>query len=154
MTPHLPSETAIADWIMTLGVTSLCQWDVLVFLSRHQATLLGAESLARLLGYALEPLVAALDALEALALVERSRVFQGAHLYHCLLPRGTPRGAAFAQLQALASHRTGRIRMVTQLRREDHPLRQTLPVTPQDVHAARRQARDRATRRHPWLTAS
>ena len=81
MTPHLPSETAIADWITTLGVTSLCQWDVLVFLSRHQATLLGAESLARLLGYALEPLVAALDALEALALVERSRVSQGARLY-------------------------------------------------------------------------
>jgi hypothetical protein len=133
---------------------------VLVFLSRHQATLLGTESLARLLGYALEPLVAALDTLEALALVERSRVFQGAHLYHCLLPRGTPRGAAFAQLQALASHRAGRIRMVTQLRRKDHPLGQTLPVAPhtcilapQDVHATRQQARDCTTRRHPWLMA-
>jgi hypothetical protein len=154
MTPHLPSETAIADWITTLGVTSLCQWDVLVFLSRHQATLLGAESLARLLGYALEPLVAALDALEALALVERSRVSQGARLYLCLVPCGAPCDAAFAQLQALASHRAGRIRLVTQLRRGDHPLQQTLPVTPQDVHAARRQARDRATRRLPWLMAS
>lgn len=138
MTPHLSSEAEIADWITTLGVTSLCQWDVLVFLSSHQATLLGVESLARLLGYALEPLVAALDALEALALVERSRVSQGARLYHCRVPLVAPRGAALAQLQALASHRAGRVRVATQLRRGARIPRQTL-------YAARRSL---------WLTAS
>jgi hypothetical protein len=161
MTLHLPSETAIADWITTLGVTSLCQWDVLVFLSRHQATLLGTESLARLLGYALEPLVAALETLEALTLVERSRVSQGARLYHCLLPCGAPRGVAFAQLQALASHRAGRIHMATQLRRKDHPLGQTPPVAPHAriLAAAGRPCGPTAgsrlrDRRHPWLMAS
>jgi hypothetical protein len=138
MTPHLSSEAEIADWITTLGVTSLCQWDVLVFLSSHQATLLGVESLARLLEYALEPLVAALDALEALALVERSRVSQGARLYHCRVPLVAPRGAALAQLQALASHRAGRVRVATQLRRGARIPRQTL-------YAARRSL---------WLTAS
>src|SRR5262245_2673615 len=46
-----PSDPEVAGWLHTLGVASLCQWDVLVFLYRHQTTLLGAADLARLLGY-------------------------------------------------------------------------------------------------------
>ena len=78
MAPHLPPDTAVASWLHTLGLASRCQLDVLLFLSRHQTTLLDAETLARLLGYATEPVLDALDILEALDLVERSRVSQGA----------------------------------------------------------------------------
>jgi hypothetical protein len=110
MTPPRPAVPEITAWLRTLGITSLCQWDVLVFLSRHQTTLLGAAHLARLLGYASDLVVAALDVLEALELVARSRVFQGACLYQCSVPLDSPHGAALAQLQTLATTRAGWVR--------------------------------------------
>jgi len=75
-----PPDPEVAGWLRTLGVASLCQWDVLVFLYRHQTTLLSAADLARLLGYPSDSIVVALDVLEALALVARSRVSQGARM--------------------------------------------------------------------------
>jgi hypothetical protein len=56
-----PSDPEVAGRLHTLGVVSLCQWDVLVFLYRHQSTLLGAADLARLLGYPSDSIVVALD---------------------------------------------------------------------------------------------
>jgi DNA-binding MarR family transcriptional regulator len=119
MEQHPPSDPEVQGWLYTLGVASLCQWHVLLFLCRHQTTLLGAEYLAHLLGYATEAVVAALDALEARGLVERSRVSQGARLYKLLAPLVSPGGEAFAQLQALASDSAGRRRIYTQLRQGD-----------------------------------
>jgi MarR family len=113
-----PSDLEVVGWLHTLGVVSLCQWDVLVFLYRHQSTLLGAADLARLLGYPSDSIVVALDSLEALELVSRSRVSQGARLYQFSIPLGPPRGEAFAWLQALIAHRTGRVRVAQQLRRD------------------------------------
>src|SRR5215471_11737827 len=81
MEQHLPPDAEIAGWLTTLGITTLCQWDVLVFLYRHQSTLLGAADLSRLLGYPSNALVIALDVLESRELVARSRVSQGARLY-------------------------------------------------------------------------
>jgi hypothetical protein len=46
------SDAEIDGWLNTLGIASLCQWDVLVFLYRHQTSLVGADFIARLLGYA------------------------------------------------------------------------------------------------------
>src|SRR4030095_2992630 len=40
-----PPDPEIVGWLTTLGVTSLCQWDILVFFYRHHTTLLGAEAL-------------------------------------------------------------------------------------------------------------
>ena len=75
--PDLQVET----WLKTLGIESLCQWDVLVFLYRHQSSLVSAEDIARFLGYATAEVVAALGSLESAGLVERSRVAQGVLLY-------------------------------------------------------------------------
>jgi MarR family len=111
-----PPDPEVTGWLRTLGVASLCQWDVLVFLYRHQTTLLGAADLARLLGYPSDSIVVALDVLESLALVTRSRVSQGARLYQFSLPLGSPRGVVFAQLQALSAHRAGQVRVAQQLR--------------------------------------
>jgi hypothetical protein len=39
MQPMLPTDAEVESWLQTLGVESLCQWDVLIFLFRHQSTL-------------------------------------------------------------------------------------------------------------------
>ena len=148
MAPQLPPETTVAGWLQTLGVGSRCQWDVLVFFACHQTTLLGAADLARLLGYAPTALVVALDVLETLALVERSRVSQGARLYRCLLPQTAPRRKALAQLLALAAARAGRVHIARQFRPDHTP------------HGGNEQAQhflvdaqERAARRPRWLKA-
>jgi DNA-binding MarR family transcriptional regulator len=159
MTPNPPPDPEVAGWLHTLGITSLCQWDVLVFLSHHQTTLLGAASLARLLGYATEPLVAALDHLEALALVERSRLSQGARFYQCTVLRPAPRRDALAQLLALAGHRTGRGRIAHQLQRDRSPgetlyaAKRFLADAPQRRRVVRRQADARTERSPRWRKA-
>src|SRR5216684_6497833 len=76
-----PPDLEIEGWLKTLGIGSLCQWDVLVFLDRHQPSLVSAEHIARFLGYATAEVVAALDSLESSVLLERSRVSQDVRLY-------------------------------------------------------------------------
>jgi hypothetical protein len=115
---HIP-DTEIEEWLTTLGIGSLCQWDLLVFLYRHQTSLVGADHLARLLGYTTEAVVAAMDDLAALGLVGRSRVSQGARFYQFTVPSDSPRGETFIQLLTLVSQRAGRLRLATQLRRSD-----------------------------------
>ena len=112
---HL-SDADIDGCLHTLGITALCQWDVLMFLYRHQTSLIGADLIARFLGYANGPVVAALDVLEGLGLVVRSRVSLIVRLYQVSVPSGPPRGDAWACLLALAGHRIGRVRLAKHLR--------------------------------------
>ena len=72
-----PPDLLVEGSLETLGIESLCQWDVLVFLNRHQPTLVSAEYIAPLLGDATAEVVAALDSLESSGLVQPSRVSQG-----------------------------------------------------------------------------
>jgi hypothetical protein len=130
-------DTEIGEWLTTLGIASLCQWDLLVFLYRHQMSLVGADHLARLSGYATEAVVAAMDDLVSLGLVGRSRVSQGARFYQFTVPSDSPRGEAFVQLLTLASHRTGRLRLATQLQRGD----QTSSVGPHGMQHDRTETR-------------
>jgi len=154
-----PPDPEVAGWLRTLGVASLCQWDVLVFLYRHQTTLLGAADLARLLGYASDSIVVALDVLESLELVTRSRVSQGARLYQIVLPLGSARGTAFAQLQALAAHRAGRVRVAQQLRRDRthremlQAARRFLAAAQQRLQVIQGQVQQREERRKIWRQA-
>src|SRR5260370_4181747 len=76
--PHFQVE----DWLKTLGIESLCQWDVLVFQYRHQSSLVSAEDIARFLGYATASVVAALDTLESSGFVGRWQVSHGVLLCH------------------------------------------------------------------------
>jgi MarR family len=154
-----PSDPEVVGWLHTLGVASLCQWDVLVFLYRHQTTLLSAADLARLLGYPSDSIIVALDVLEALALVARSRVSQGARLYQFSVPPGSPRGEAFARLQALTDHRPGRIRVAQQLR-PDRTHGETLQAAKrfladaqQRLQVIRQHTQQREERREIWRKA-
>ena len=121
MIPHDDiSDADIDGWLHTLGIASLCQWDVLVFLYRHPTSLVGADVIARLLGYASDLVVAALDVLEFLGLVDTlPGVPDGAHLsvHRADGPSATD---AWARLLALASHRVGRVRLTVRFRGSDH----------------------------------
>ena len=116
MSDEHPSDADIDGWLHTLGITSLCQGDVLIFLYRHQTSLVGADLIARFLGYANGPVGAALDVLEGLGLVTRSRVTLIARLYQLSVPSDPPRGDAWARLLDLASNRAGRVHLSTRLR--------------------------------------
>jgi hypothetical protein len=116
MSDEHPSDADIDGWLHTLSITSLCQWDVLIFLYRHQTSLVGADLIARFLGYANGTVVAALDVLEGLGLVARSRVSLIVRLYQLSVLSDPPRGEAWARLLALASHRGGRLRLSARLR--------------------------------------
>jgi DNA-binding MarR family transcriptional regulator len=153
---HL-SDAEIDSLLKALGITSLCQWDVLVFLYRHQTSLLGANFIAHLLGYASDPVVAALDGLAFLGLVERSRVSQVARLYQFTEPSDPQRRDTLIALLPLANHRIGRVRVAQHLRggdqtaqEEREEARRLLSHGQQSIQASRQGLRE--TRRS--ITAS
>ena len=117
---HEP-DVQVEGWLKTLGIESLCQWDLLVFLDRHPSLLVGAENIPFFLGYALTEAVAALDSLDSLGLVERSRVSQGARLYEVTALADPARRDALKRLMTLADSRTGRLLLARRLRGSDRP---------------------------------
>ena len=112
-------------WLETLDLSLLADWDVLVFLYRHRASLASAEQIARLLGYTGTVVGDALDRLESLGLVQRSRASQGVRLL--FLVSTPPPLDGFQQLMSLAENRNGRLLLAKKLRQR----------------ASRQQARDR-----------
>jgi len=102
-------DLQVEGWLKTLGIESLCQWDVLVFLDRHQSGLVNAEHIASFLGYATAEVGAALDSLESSGLVERSRVSQGVRLYQLTAPAEPTRRDALERLMTLADSHTVRL---------------------------------------------
>jgi DNA-binding transcriptional ArsR family regulator len=116
-----PPDLRVEGWLQTLGIESLCQWDVLVFLFRHQSSLVSAEHIARLLGYATGEVVAALDSLESSGLVERSRVSQGVRLYQATAPADPTRRDALERLMTFADSHTVRLLLARRLRGSDRP---------------------------------
>ena len=104
-----PTDLQVNGWLKTLGIESLCQWDVLVFLYRHQSSLVSAEHIARFLGHATAEVVAALDSLESSALVQPSRVSQGVRLYQLTAPEDPTRSDASERLMTLADSHNVRL---------------------------------------------
>jgi DNA-binding MarR family transcriptional regulator len=113
------ADVQVEGWLKTLGIESLCQWDVLVFQYRHQSSLVSAEHIARLLGYATAEVVAVLDSLESSGLVERSRVSQGVRLYQLTAPADPTRRNALERLMTLAHSHTIRLLLARMLRGSD-----------------------------------
>jgi hypothetical protein len=107
-----PPDLLVEGWLKTLGIESLCQWDVLVFLYRHQSTLVRVEHIARFLGYATA---------EASGLVERSRVSQGVRLYQVTAPADPARRDALERLLTLADRHAVRQLLGRRQRGSDRP---------------------------------
>ena len=114
-------DLQVEDWLKTLAIESLCQWDVLVFLYRHESTLVGAGHIARLMGDATAEVVAALDSLESRGLVQPSRVSQGVRLYQLTTPADPARGDALGRLMTLADGQIVRLLLARRPRGNDRP---------------------------------
>ena len=114
-------DVQVEGWLKTLGIASLCQWDMLVFLDRHPSLLVDTGDIAFFLGYAIAEAVAALDSLESSGLVERSRVSQGVRLYQVTASADPARRDALERLMTLADSRTVRLLLARRLRGSDRP---------------------------------
>jgi DNA-binding MarR family transcriptional regulator len=111
-----PTGLQVEPWLKTLGIDLLTQWDVLVFLFRHPASLVSAEHIARLLGFATAPVVDALAHLESLEFVARSRTHQGVRLYQFTTPAQPSRNDVLERLMPLADNRALRLLLAQKLR--------------------------------------
>src|SRR6266581_1699024 len=114
-------DVQVEGWLKILGIESLCQWDMLVFLDRHPSILVSAEHIARFLGYTTAEVVAALDSLESSGLVERSRVSQGVRMYQLTAPAGPTRRDALERLMTLADSHPVRLLLARRPRGSDRP---------------------------------
>jgi len=114
-----PDLSAVEHWLVTARIASLHHWDMLVFLSRHQTSLLSAEHMARLLGYTTGEVVAALEYLESLGFVERSRASQGVRLYQFTVPPDSTHGDACRRLLRVADSRAVRLLLAKRWRQGD-----------------------------------
>ena len=118
---------SVEHWLKLLGIETLCQWDVLVFLYRHQSSLLSADQIGRLLGYANAGVVSALEDLDALGLLQRSRISEDVRLYRFTVPSNLGPAEAFNELIRLSEHRAGRMRVAKAFRSRNGKTRADTP---------------------------
>jgi hypothetical protein len=146
----------VQDWLQTIGVASLCEWDVLAFMHGHQATLMPPHTFARLMGYRHETVAAALESLAAAQLLQLSPEAHGARLYQFCVPADPSRCEALERLLALSHHRRGRLLLSRNLRRGDRTPEEGLEAARRFLDDARRivkiaQHRSREVRREIQL---
>lgn len=103
------------ECLQKLGILLLAEWDVLAFLYRHGSSLASAEQIARLVGYESRVTGDALDRLESLGLVRRSRASKSVRLYQFVVSTDAARLACFQELMNLAQSRTGRLLLAAKL---------------------------------------
>ena len=77
----------IHESLICLGISSLIDLDVLIFVYRHRASLVNADQIARFLGYTGKAVENALERLEARGLIRGSRASHGVRLYQSLHSR-------------------------------------------------------------------
>ena len=114
------SDVPVLERLQALGITLLSEWDALAFLYHHSASLGTAAQIARLIGYDKAEIGAALHRLEALGLIQRSRVSQGIRLYQFSSPPEPSRHSCLLELMSLAQNRTGRLLLLKHLKRPRH----------------------------------
>ena len=110
-------DSEIQGCLIRLGIASPVDWDVLAFVYRHQASLTNTDQIARMLGYASTVVADALDHLEALKLIRRSRASQGVRLYQFVSSEAdSPSDHCFQKLITLAENPAGRLLLMKKLR--------------------------------------
>jgi len=133
--PQTLEPLSIQSCVADLRIRTLSEWDVLVFLLRRSTSLVSASQIARLLGYNPGTVADALERLESLELIERSREARGVRLYRPAISsfpfiQSRSRGKRdpqrlLEQLVALAETRDGRLQVIETLgsirRKRTHP---------------------------------
>jgi hypothetical protein len=110
-------DVPIIERLEVLGVEFLTEWDALVFLYRHAASLCTPAQIAHLIGYDKSEIGAALYKLETLGLIQRSRVSQGIRFYRFSAPVEPSRHSCLLELMNLAQDRRGRLLLLKHLKR-------------------------------------
>lgn len=124
MVPEKSADLPVREHLRTLDITSLSEWDVLMFLHRHHASLTSAADIASLLGANKAEVGVSLDRLASVGLIQRSRGSQGVRLYRISVPADASRYSSFMELMGLAKNRDGRLLVLKHLpRRDSRPLR-------------------------------
>jgi DNA-binding GntR family transcriptional regulator len=96
-----------------LGIRRLVEWDVMVFIYRHGASLVSAEQVSRLFGYSGVTVRAALDSLTSAGLIERSRSSNGVRFYRSnFAAAGDTRRNSLEEIMTIAGERPGRLLLV------------------------------------------
>jgi hypothetical protein len=110
-------DVLVHERLQALGVALTSEWDVLVFLYDHSTSLGTAAQLGRLTGYDKAEIAAALQKLEILGLIQRSRVSQGIRLYQFSEPPEESRRSGLLELMRLSRYRAGRLQLLKHLKR-------------------------------------
>jgi DNA-binding MarR family transcriptional regulator len=101
------SEASIRSCLESMGISLFSDWDMLVFVYRHGASLTSTDQIARLIGYERGVVSAALNRLERNKLIERSGSPQGVCLRRISTETGHRR--RLQQLVSLSETRAGRL---------------------------------------------
>lgn len=119
-------EPSVLGDLKIVGISRLCDWDLLAFIHRHGVSLASADQFARLTGYENTVVGGALDRLESEQLIQRSRASRGICAYRVVEPTNAKRSHCLDNLLSLSRSREGRLLMKkqlkpmpTEIRRED-----------------------------------
>ena len=116
METEIPQDYLVLESLQALGITLVSEWETLVFVHRHAASLGTAAQIAQFIGYDKAETAAALRKLEALGLIQRSRVSQGIRLYQLSEPLEPSRSSYLLELVNLAQDRAGRLIVIKHLK--------------------------------------
>jgi DNA-binding MarR family transcriptional regulator len=106
----------VAEHLKSLGLSSLCEWDVLLFLGRHHTTLGNTALIAGLLNYPSQAVSDALESLESKKLIRSSRSSQDVRFYQLVMSEDRAE-SSFQHLLNLGESRDGRLLVVKHLQR-------------------------------------
>jgi hypothetical protein len=115
--PEQSLQLRIRECLTAIGISSPVEWDVLVFVCRHQASLANAEQISHMVGYPATLVHDALDNLESLKLLRRSKASNGMSLYRLVSSRtASPSYECFRTLMESIDNRAGRLEITKELR--------------------------------------
>jgi hypothetical protein len=117
MPPEEADGVHVHEHLKALGISHVSEWDALAFLYRHGTSLIGAAQIAHLLGGNQGVVTAALNRLNSLGLLQRSRGSRGIRLYRFSAPIDPSCYSCFLELMRLSDKRTGRLLLLKHLHR-------------------------------------
>jgi hypothetical protein len=109
-------ELPIQSCLESLGISSMCEWDALVFVCSRRVSLIRTDQIASLIGYENTAVSTALDLLERETIIERSQPSQGVSFCQILPSMDAARQTCLLQLVSLSKTRAGRILLAKQLK--------------------------------------
>lgn len=109
-------EVSVLDCLRTLGIVRLAEWDAMVFLYRHAASLGTAAKIARLIGHDKAEIGTALSSLEVLGLIKRSHASKNVRFYRFEMPPEPSRRSCLMKLLSLGDSRVGRLLLLKHLK--------------------------------------